>query len=221
MATHREPDLRRRHVAAHRRRRTGRATTEGVESNSRLTATTAAVLFVLLAVEGITILRVRSLLALHVFVGMLLVPPVLVKLGSTGWRFVRYYRGSPPYRRKGPPPPLLRLLGPFVAALTVVVFGSGIALVLAPHSLDSRLLLVHKASFVLWFGAMAIHVLGHAVETTRLAPLDWARRTRRDVAGATARQWLTVTSLLAGTLLGIAMLGPASHFVLHGGLFRR
>jgi hypothetical protein len=152
------------------------------------------------------------LLSWHVFVGMLLVPPVLLKVGSTTWRFVRYYLGAPAYRRKGPPPPVLRLLGPVVVILTVVVFASGIALVLAPHSMRHSLLFAHKASFVLWFGAMTIHVLGHLLDTARLAPLDWARRTRRDVAGATVRQWALAASLVAGVGLGIVMLGPAAHY---------
>ena len=86
----------------HSRRRSSDA---GVESNARLTGSTAAVLLVLLAAEGVTVLRVGALLTPHVFIGMLLIPPVLLKIGSTGWRFVRYYRGSPAYRRKGPPPP--------------------------------------------------------------------------------------------------------------------
>lgn len=81
----------------------GRAA-DGVEANARLTGSTAAVLFVLLAAEGVTILRVRPLLSWHVFIGMLLVPPVALKIGTTSYRFVRYYRGSPAYRRKGPPP---------------------------------------------------------------------------------------------------------------------
>jgi hypothetical protein len=34
-----------------------------------------------------------------VFIGMVLVPPVLLKVDSTGWRFARYYRGAPAYRR--------------------------------------------------------------------------------------------------------------------------
>src|SRR5579863_2660040 len=67
---------------------------EGVESNARLTAATAAVLLVLLAAEGVTILRIHALLTPHVVIGMLLVPPILLKIGSTGWRFVRYYRGA-------------------------------------------------------------------------------------------------------------------------------
>ena len=77
---------------------------EGVESNARLTAMTAAVLLVLLGAEGITLLRLHSLLWLHVLIGTALVPPVLLKMGSTFYRFVRYYRGSPAYRRKGPRP---------------------------------------------------------------------------------------------------------------------
>jgi hypothetical protein len=63
----------------------------GVAANARLTATNAAVLLVLLAAEGVTILRVRALLTPHVFIGMVLIPPVLLKVASTGWRFARYY----------------------------------------------------------------------------------------------------------------------------------
>ncbi len=187
--------------AGQRRRRTS------VEANARLTGSTAAVLFVLLAAEGFTILRVRSLLSAHVFIGMLLIPPVVLKIGSTSYRFIRYYLGSPAYRRKGPPPPVLRLLGPFVVALTLVVLASGIALLLVGPSQRPTLLLVHKASFVLWFGAMTIHVLGHVVDTTSLAPRDWMRRTRRDVAGAGLRQWALVSSVAVGALLGSLLLG--------------
>ena len=184
----------------------------GVESNARLTGSTAAVLLVLLAAEGVTVLRVRALLTPHVFLGMLLIPPVVLKISSTGWRFVRYYRGSPAYRRKGPPPALLRLLGPVVVILTVVLLASGVALVLGPHSLRPTLLFAHKASFVFWFGAMTIHVVGHLVETTRLVPKDWVHRTRRDLAGAGARQWALAASLAAGLFLGVLMLGPAAHY---------
>ena len=189
----------------------------GVESNSRLTGAAGVVLLVLLFVEGVTILGVRQHLSIHVFVGMLLIPPVVVKIGSTAWRFARYYRGAPAYRRKGPPPVIMRLLGPAVVVLTVLLFGSGVALVLAPGSGGSQLLFIHKASFVLWFGAMTIHVLGHLSETARLAPLDLARRTRSQVAGASARQWLLVASLVAGVVLGLVMLGPTTHYLAHSG----
>jgi hypothetical protein len=201
------------------RRVADRSSDKGVESNARLTGGTAAVLVVLLAAEGVTILRIHSLLTPHVVIGMLLVPPVLLKIGSTGWRFVRYYRGAAAYRRKGPPPWALRLLGPVVVVLTVVLFASGILLVLDRHGIGNHLALIHKASFVLWFGAMTVHVLGHLLETARLAPLDWAHRTRRDVAGASARQWALVISLVIGVLLGVMMLAPAHHYYNHFGPF--
>lgn len=173
----------------------------GVEANERLTASTALVLLILLAVEGVTVLAIRPLLTMHVFVGMLLVPPVLVKLSSTVWRFAKYYRGSPDYRAKGPPPTVLRVLGPFVALLTIVLFASGIVLVVEPASLRSQFLLIHKASFFLWFVFMAVHVLGHLGDTARLATKDWTSRAQRVVVGSSRRQALLIASLVVGLLL--------------------
>lgn len=189
----------------------------GVESNARLTGLTAGVLLVLLAAEGFTILRIRQLVTPHVFIGMLLLPPVLVKIGSTGWRFTRYYRGAPAYRRKGPPAPLLRLLGPVLVLLTGLLIGSGVALLLVPTSLRRDVYFVHKASFVLWFGVMAIHVLGHIVETTSLAPADLVRRTRNDVRGARARVWLVSTSLVVGLVLALVTVPLVGHWLATGG----
>ena len=127
----------------------GELETQGPEANARLTGTLAAVLLVLLAAEGFTVLSVRRLLAPHVFIGMVLIPPVLLKIGSTMYRFVRYYLGSDAYRRKGPPPVVLRFLGPFVVTLTVAVLGTGVALMFVPRGSRSEWLFLHKASFVL------------------------------------------------------------------------
>jgi len=190
----------------------------GPAGNARLTGLTAAVLLVLLAAEGATLLQVRRLLTPHVAIGMVLVPFVVVKLGSTTWRMVHYYRGAGPYRDRGAPPLLLRLLGPVVVLLTVVLFASGIALLLAPHSVRDPLLFVHKASFVLWFGAMAIHVLGHVLETSRLAPADLVARTRRQVRGAGARLWTQAACLVAGVLLAVLMVPTIGPWLAGGGL---
>ena len=174
-----------------------------VEGNARLTGLTSAVLFLLFAAEGVTVLRVHKLLTPHVVIGMVMVPVVIVKMGSTFWRFARYYGGDPEYRRKGPPPVLLRILGPFVVVLTVAVLGTGIALLFVPTADRSQWLFLHKATFVLWLGAMALHVLGHLLETANLTWNDLSRRTRQQVRGAGARQWLLVSSLVFGILLAI------------------
>jgi len=190
---------------------------DGTEANARLTGSFAALLLVLLAAEGLTIPLIHRLLTPHVVIGMMLVPPVLVKLASTGYRFVGYYVGKPAYVRKGPPPSLLRLLGPLVIVLTMALFGTGIALLFSSGQWRSDLQLLHKASFVLWFGAMTIHVLAHLKDTARLAPRDWYGRTRRDIAGAGARQWLMVASVAVGVLLGVLFAAKVGAFLSHGG----
>ena len=185
---------------------------QGVESNSRLTSMTAVVLLVLLAAEGLTLVAVGRFVNWHVFLGMLLVPPVALKIASTGWRFARYYSGAPAYRRKGPPQVILRLLGPFVVVLSVLLLASGIGLIVLTGSWQNRMLELHKVSFVLWFGAMTIHVLGHLLETARVAPLDLARRTRRDVAGAGFRAWALLIAIAAGVVLGVLTWGHTGGF---------
>ena len=104
-------------------------------------------------------------------------------------------------------PTLMRLLGPFVVVLTVAVLGTGVALLFVPIGARHQWLFLHKASFVLWFGAMVLHVLGHLVDTARLAPGDWYRRTRADVRGAGIRQWTVVATIAIGVLLGLALVG--------------
>ena len=81
----------------------GRLTGGGTAGNERLTAATGAVLLVLLAVIGVTIISIGPLLSVHLFVGMLLIGPVALKLGSTGYRFVRYYTRTRAIGARGRP----------------------------------------------------------------------------------------------------------------------
>jgi len=166
----------------------------GVDRNERLTAATGAVLIVLLAALGVTILSIGPLIWWHVLIGMLLIPPVLLKLGATGWRFLRYYTRAPEYVHRGPPVLPLRLLAPLVVVSTLVVFGTGVAL-LAVGPSGGILVGLHKVSFIVWFGATAAHVLAHA---RRLLP------PARPVPGAVARGALVATSIAAGAVVAAA-----------------
>ena len=78
--------------------------------------------------ECLTLFGVHNHLALHFFLGMLLIGPVCLKVGSTLWRFTRYYTGSPAYVRRSPPPPLQRFLGPLVILTSLAVLFSGVML---------------------------------------------------------------------------------------------
>lgn len=181
-----------------------------VEANARLTASTGLLLVVMLAAEGVTVASIGPLLPWHIGIGLALVPPVLVKMGSTIWRFCRYYMGDAGYRRAGPPHPILRALGPLVTVSTAVVLASGIAAWLAGPPAHT-LIGVHKASFVVWFAAMTLHVLGHALRATRLAGPDWGRRALRPAAGSVRlRRGLVVASLVAGAAIGVGTRGVMS-----------
>ena len=85
------------------------------DGNERLTAAVGLVLIVLTIAELATnVLGLHQLLSVHVFIGLVLIPPVLLKLASTGWRFARYYTGSKPYTAKGAPELPMRLLAPLL-----------------------------------------------------------------------------------------------------------
>jgi hypothetical protein len=170
-------------------RRRGAAVTEpvvrrslmsgGTEGNERLTVVTGGLLIVLLAALGVTIVFIGRLLWWHLFLGLALIGPVALKVGSTGYRFMRYYSAEPRYRRKGPPPPVLRILGPPLLALTTVVFATGVALLLVGPSSRGTLLLVHKVSFICWAVVTALHIAGHLPELARFRRVS--ARTRAEL----------------------------------------
>jgi len=98
----------------------------GVIGNERLTALAGAVLLVLILVELVSSANLHTLLPIHIFFGVLLAGPLVVKLGSTGYRFLRYYTRVPAYVRSGPPRLPLRVLAPLLLVTTLVVVGSKI-----------------------------------------------------------------------------------------------
>jgi hypothetical protein len=140
----------------------------GAEGNGRLTALAGVVLLVLLAVEGATVPFIGQLLSIHIFVGMLLLGPVALKLATTGYRVLRYYTGAGEYVRLGPPPPLMRLLvAPVLILSTLTLFATGVTLLFIPHR--GTMLGLHKASFIVWVGALSIHVLAYGLRAGRRA----------------------------------------------------
>jgi hypothetical protein len=178
----------------------------GVEANARLIGYASVVLLIPLAAEVIT--GVRPGLLAHALIGFLLVPPVVLKLGSTGYRFVRYYTGDRRYRAAGPPALVMRLLAPAVVVLTVALFATGIELWLFGFRFGDQWLTWHKAVFVLWFLALTFHVLAYVGRAPELAVADSRDRLR----GALGRRSLVVASLLLGAVLVVAMLPFTSPF---------
>jgi hypothetical protein len=175
----------------------------GSLGNEQLTATVASVLLVLLAVEGATLFRLGSLLTVHAFVGMLLLPIVALKLASTGWRMMRYYRHGEEYVRRGPPHVALRVfVSPVIVLSTLTLFGSGVAL-LALDERHGTIALLHKASFIVWVAATGVHVLAHLV--------DLGRALSRRVPGLVTRLALVSAAVAAGLTVAVMTLPAADH----------
>ncbi len=133
----------------------------GPAGNTLLTAWTALVLLVVSVAELLTLFDVRGLIGWHVALGALLVPPAVMKTASTGWRMASYYLGRAPYRQAGPPPLLMRLLGPLVVVSTLGLLGTGMLLVLLGQDRSRRSLVTvlgfrvdwvtfHQGLFVAW-----------------------------------------------------------------------
>jgi hypothetical protein len=175
----------------------------GPEGNERLTTLTGAVLLLIFIAECLTVISVGSHLGLHFFLGMLLLGPVAVKIGSTLYRFGRYDTGAGPYVRRGAPAVPLRVLGPFVILTSLAVLVSGIALaVLGPGrgGAPQLWLKVHQVTFYLWLILMIFHVGAHLPQMPRILFSRPAARAGHVLASGPAR-WLLLGASLAGGLV--------------------
>jgi hypothetical protein len=190
--------------------------TGGPAGNASLTAWTGLLLLVLLLAEIVTLLDVRGLISWHVAIGALLVPPALLKSATTGWRIARYYAGSEAYRSAGPPPLLLRLLGPLVVISTLAVLVSGVALVLLGEEASRESIVtvfgqridaitLHQASFIAWAVTTGLHVMGRlvpALQTTLVRQHHEAGRPGGPARAALLLGVLAVSALCAYLVLG-------------------
>jgi len=200
----------------------------GTDGNEQLTAVTGILLILLLAVIGVTILRVRQLISVHLFVGLLLIGPVALKMASTGYRFLRYYTRNPAYLDKGPPDLILRAIAPIVVISTVGVFISGVLLLFGGASSKDRWLELHKVTFIVWVVFTGLHVLGHLPRMSHhlKAVPQGGRRADRSALRAQALgapgglgRWLALAGVLvAGLVLAIALI-PDYHSWQHAAAF--
>jgi hypothetical protein len=194
--------------------------TSGPAGNAQLTAWTGLLLLALAVVELVTLIDVRGLLSWHVVVGVLLVAVAALKIASAGWRFLRYYGRNRPYRQAGPPPLLLRILGPLVVLGTVAVLGTGLWLIAVGPDGGRRtlttllgqridLLSLHQASFIVFAVAAGLHLLARFVPAVVLA----TERGHRDdgrLRGRGPRIAVLVVTLVAGGLAAALILPAAS-----------
>lgn len=172
------------------------------------------ILILLFAALGVTVVRIGQLLWLHLFLGLLLLGPVLLKLASTGYRFARYYLRNAVYVAKGPPALALRAMGPLLVLLTVVVFASGIVLLFDGPRSRATPLLIHKVSFIVWLALFGLHLLAHVPglpRSLRAVRIGAAESPSLDGLGGGGR-WIALAGALVGGVVLAVVLIP--HFAL-------
>ena len=143
------------------------------------------------------------------FIGLVLIPPVVLKLASTGYRMFSYYAGSHAYRASGPPLLPLRLMAPVLVASTIAVLASGVLLLAAGHR-SSTVLTIHKVSFIVFGVLLAVHFLAYVPRVVRSLFTDWGAARRQAVPGAGIRAMLVAAALGGGAALALALL-PTIH----------
>jgi hypothetical protein len=169
---------------------------------------------VLTVIELATLLLgLHQYLSLHVFIGLVLIPPVLLKLVSTGWRFTRYYTRSTAYRLKGAPQLIMRLLAPVLVAATVLLFGSGVAMGVLHGNALSIARNVHGPASVVWMLIVGVHVLVYLRRALVSTKEDVDPASRSAVPGARARTALLIATVIAGIGIGLGTLSLQHHWL--------
>ena len=191
-----------------------------VLANMRLTSSIGLVIFVELFVIGITVPAIGQLFTLHAVVGYMLIPPLIFKMFSTGFRFLKYYTRDPKYNSAGPPHTILRIAAPFLILATALLFVSGVALmIVGPYAASAASWKqIHQASFILWFGLTALHVVSYIPKASYQFFGDIGLKTfgpfkfsKLKVRGRNARLIVIGTALGAGLVLALALystIGP-------------
>jgi hypothetical protein len=201
-----------------RLRRKQSLTGGGPDGNELLTTVNGAILIVLLAAVGFTIPQLRQFIWEHLFIGLLLIGPVLLKMASTGYRFVHYYAHDPEYRRKGPPEIVLRLTAPIVVLSTVGVFVTGIGLLVVGPGDRNPMLMLHKLTFIVWVVFMSLHVLGHLPAVATALGID-SRGEAHRVRGTpgSAGRWIALTgAVVGGLVLAVVLIPEFAAWTAHG-----
>jgi hypothetical protein len=142
-----------------------------------------------------------------------LIPPVLLKLASTGWRFARYYSHNENYLLRGAPQIGMRLLAPLLVAATVVLFASGVAMGIVHGQALTVARRLHGPASVVWIVLVGVHVLVY-LKRALVSSLEDANPSSRPTApGASARIYALTTAVVAGIAIGVATVPAQHHWV--------
>ncbi len=171
-----------------------------VVGNLLLTSHAGLAILAFLVLLYLTGLEFTPLRGVHFALGFALIPILLVKLGSTGWRAVNYYRGRHPYRAAGPPWLLPRLMAVPLATCAVVATVSGV--VLWSTGTDRGTWATIHTDSVVALGIIAVvHLAIYARRAFRASVSSW------EGSEATQQERIMMWALIVALLAGAAAIG--------------
>ncbi|MFD1676365.1 hypothetical protein [Alicyclobacillus fodiniaquatilis] len=177
-----------------------------VVRNERMTAIAGTILFILIVTQLIITANLHALLSVHIFVGVLLSGPIVIKMFSTGFKFVRYYTRNPIFVKSGTPNIWLRLLAPFLVLMTLLVFISGFSLAIIGPTHMGLFFTIHAASVAIWLPLVAVHIYAHIRRATRVTFSDLRQHTSFRVKGRNGRLGINLAGLIMGAIAAMVMI---------------
>lgn len=185
-----------------------------VRAVARLLALLGSVLFIGLAIEGVTVVFIGQMISIHVVLGMILLPIMAYKIIIATYRFAMYYLGAPDFKHAGPPELLLRVIGPLLVITTVVLMASGIILVYArPDTPTAAFWLnIHRDDFVAWFALMVFHVLAYVRRAVGTSGYDLRYTRYHSLIGRQGRLISIILAIVIGVLLAWAVFPAVAHW---------
>jgi|SRR5579884_2495107 hypothetical protein len=178
----------------------------GPRANRRVTALTGLLVLPLAALVLLTGLLFGSLWHVHYFLAFLLLPLVLLKVGSTTYRMVRYYLRSGLYRFIRPPYPLARVTSPLLVVSVVLLFVSGIAM-WATHSRRDPWGWLHTDAAIAFSCLVALHLGMYVPEALRAAGDDLKSEPVASAPHRRDRLAVIGVAAAAGLVLAVATIG--------------
>lgn len=171
-----------------------------VVSNLILTSHAGLVILFLLVLLYFTGLEFAPLRGVHFGLGFALIPILLVKLGSTGWRAVNYYFDRDPYRAAGPPWLLPRVMALPLTLCAVMATISGVVL-WATGTDRGTWATVHICSVISLAAVVVVHLIIYTRKAFRASTrsLEETRTTKQER--------IMVWALLVALVVGAAAVG--------------
>ncbi|HEY7927661.1 MAG: hypothetical protein ACHQ06_05950 [Candidatus Dormibacteria bacterium] len=168
-----------------------------LEANLGLTSYSGLVLLLLLVLVYLTGVFFSPLRQVHFAIGFAIIPLLVVKLGSTGWRAANYYLRREPYRSAGAPRLIPRLLAPLVVVSAIVATVTGVVLWVLGRQRGGWATL-HTDSVAVLAAVLALHTLTYIRPAVRassesLAAVQVTRQER-------VMLWALAVALVAAVL---------------------